>query len=75
MAAQGNDFFFLKLEEISGKMQSNWITVREMEVNQKEWCRNSIPEKEQHAQRYGDMTLIDYVQETTSILIFMEHKL
>lgn len=46
-----------------------------MEVNQAEWCRNSIPEKEQHAHRYGDMTLIDYVLEMTSILIFMEHKL
>lgn len=68
-------FFFLKLEEISEKMKSNWIMVDEVEVNQAEWCRNSIPEEEQHVQRYGDTPLIDYVREITSILVFMEHKL
>lgn len=55
-------------------MESYWIVVDEVGIIQAEWYTNSIVEKEQHVQRYEGMPLIEYVQEITSILIFMEQK-
>ena len=75
VAAQGNEYFSVRLEEISDRMESYWIVVDEVAVIQAEWCRNDISEKKVHAQRYGAIRLIEYVQEITSILIFMEHKI